>query len=83
MGRREHQPCAICGRQLADWHHIMTRKSGGPDDAWNLIPLCRQHHVEIHSVGRITFLKKYFQFKDFLIKYGWSITDTKIFHEKG
>ena len=43
----------------ADLHHVKTRKSGGTDDDYNLMPLCRSHHTECHKIGTSTFVKKY------------------------
>jgi hypothetical protein len=34
-------------------HHTKTRRTGGRDDV--TLPLCEQHHVEIHTEGRWSF----------------------------
>lgn len=44
--------------RVSDPHHVTSRGAGGPD-AENLAPLCRFHHTELHSLGRITFELKY------------------------
>lgn len=52
--------CIACGKRgIIDLHHIKSRKSGGSDCTNNLLELCRAHHVEIHQIGRTTFIKKY------------------------
>ena len=66
------QPCIVCG-QRADPHHLKTRASGGHDVDYNLMPLCREHHAEIHKLGNIRTAEKYEQVKNWLIKHDWSI----------
>ena len=53
------KPCLVCGRGPSDPHHLKTRGAGGDDSDDNLIALCRVHHVEIHKIGRDTFIQKY------------------------
>ena len=55
--------CAVCGRN-ADLHHVdavgmgRNRKEICHIGMWAL-PLCREHHMEIHAVGQEDFLKRY------------------------
>lgn len=45
------QPCCVCGQQADDPHHIIGHGMGGMGTkAHDLftIPLCRQHHDELH-----------------------------------
>lgn len=63
--------CVACGRQPADKHHIRSRKSGGPDVEWNLIPLCREHHVMIHVKGNTYTCNMNTKIRDWFIKNGW------------
>lgn len=51
--------CLVCHDQIVERHHIKTRGSGGSDDESNIMILCRTHHVEFHSIGRNSFIKKY------------------------
>jgi hypothetical protein len=51
--------CEICGMPNADRHHIKTRASGGSNEDFNIIHLCRKHHSECHQIGRWSFAKKY------------------------
>lgn len=45
--------CELCGQQAyGEPHHIKTRGSGGGDIPENLIQLCWEHHVAVHS-GRL------------------------------
>ncbi len=48
-------PCVACGKKLCHNHHIqsggMRRKA---DYIW-IVPLCTNHHFEVHARGRITF----------------------------
>jgi len=47
--KRDHgycmvEGCKIHGRKNVNAHHIMPRRSGGPDILSNLITLCNRHH---------------------------------------
>ncbi|TNH06649.1 DUF968 domain-containing protein [Testudinibacter sp. TR-2022] len=45
------QPCVCCGQQADDPHHLIGQGSGimgGKADDLDVIPLCRQHHDELH-----------------------------------
>ena len=53
------QYCTACGSWPVDVHHIKSVGSGGSDHINNLMPLCRTHHIEIHKIGRLTFMEKY------------------------
>ena len=58
-----HKKCAVCGRR-ADLHHVDAIGMGGNrDEATHLgrevMSLCREHHTEIHTIGREEFMKKY------------------------
>lgn len=43
---------------VSDPHHVKSRGAGGPD-AENLVPLCRAHHTEAHTVGITEFQLRY------------------------
>lgn len=55
------QKCFVgnCKVRFCDAHHIRTRGAGGGDEPDNVIPLCRQHHIEVHSQGAKSFAQKY------------------------
>lgn len=58
-----HKKCVVCGRR-ADLHHIDAIGMGNDrEDAQHLggevISLCREHHTEIHTVGKDGFMEKY------------------------
>ncbi len=55
----KNQPCKVCGKRPVDPHHIRSRGAGGGDELENLLPLCRQHHVEWHTIGGKSMTKKY------------------------
>jgi len=41
----EDAACEICGdRRVLNVAHIIDRRLGGPDEAWNLMRLCANHH---------------------------------------
>ena len=55
--------CPICGKR-ADLHHIEAVGMGRDRDqiiheGMEVMPLCREHHTEIHTIGRDTFMKKH------------------------
>lgn len=58
-----HKKCCICG-QNADLHHVDTVGMGRDrteiiHEGLKVLPLCREHHQEIHSTGTTEFLKLY------------------------
>lgn len=34
---------------MLEVHHIIYRSHGGPDEEWNLITLCKEHHMAAHN----------------------------------
>jgi hypothetical protein len=54
----------------AERHHLKSRGSGGSDDDYNIMPLCRNHHIEIHKIGRNTFISKY-KLSNYMERKGW------------
>lgn len=62
--RATHQRCAVlgCPNGDADPHHIWPRGRGGPDETFNLMPLCPGplgHHEEIERIDAEAFAAKY------------------------
>ncbi len=59
---RDRWRCLVCSKPAVDTHHILYRSQGGPDEAWNLISLCRTCHDLAHAQGpsiwRETLYKK-------------------------
>lgn len=58
-----HKKCPVCGRR-ADLHHIDAVGMGRDRDeiiheGLEVLPLCREHHMEIHQIGKADFLRKY------------------------
>lgn len=77
------QACLSCGNKTVDPHHIKTRGSGGGDQMWNLMPLCRQHHSEVHQIGLLKFSTKYFNVSNYLDQNGWTVLNGKVIHIEG
>lgn len=55
--------CCICGKP-ADLHHVETVGMGRDrteiiHEGMEVLPLCREHHTEAHTIGRDSFGKKY------------------------
>lgn len=58
-----NKKCVICGKR-ADLHHVVALGMGANRDeviheGMEVLPLCREHHTEVHSVGRDSFMSKY------------------------
>ena len=60
-----NKKCAVCGRH-ADLHHCNGGIVGMGNNRERVnhigrpaLPLCREHHTEIHSVGQEDFLRRY------------------------
>lgn len=55
--------CCVCG-QPSDLHHLDHVGSGRDrekiiHEGMEVLPLCREHHTEAHTIGQITFNRKY------------------------
>lgn len=58
-----NKKCPVCGAK-ADLHHIDAVGMGRDRDeiiheGMEVMPLCREHHTEIHTIGKADFFKKY------------------------
>ena len=58
-----NKKCCICGLP-SDLHHLDHVGSGRDRDeiiheGMEVLPLCREHHTEAHTVGQITFNNRY------------------------
>ena len=58
-----HKKCAVCGRH-ADLHHVDAVGMGNDrKEVHHLgraaLPLCREHHTELHTMGNGPFLERY------------------------
>lgn len=62
--------CTACGKRGSEAHHVTTKGSGGGDVPNNLMPLCRQHHAEIHQYGAVKMGEKYISVKNWLKSHG-------------
>jgi hypothetical protein len=49
LGPARDHACVRCGRRAASWHHRLARGRGGPDDAYNCIPLCGSGTTGCHG----------------------------------
>ena len=68
--------CFTCGILGVDLHHLKSRKSHGAiDEDWNLLPVCRRCHSELHTLGLLSFVKKHLIAKEFLLHHNWSICE--------
>lgn len=65
--------CLICRQTPVDVAHIKTVGSGGKDFieangtiVINMMPLCRTHHTQQHTIGIKTFIQTYRAMKEYL-----------------
>lgn len=65
-----HKPCILCGKP-SDPCHIKSKGSGGPDEEWNLIALCRDHHIQQHKMGWFVFCQRNLRTEHELDQKGW------------
>lgn len=68
--------CIICGLS-GERHHVKSRGSGGTDDDWNIMYLCRKHHTEFHLIGSTTFVNKYAQAYKWMFDNKWEFNEFK------
>jgi len=71
--RSEELTCIACSQQGVDLHHIKTRGAGGCDSYFNLMPLCRKHHTEVHKIGMRKFARTYARVRFWLVNNNWEI----------
>jgi 5-methylcytosine-specific restriction endonuclease McrA len=74
-------PCIVCfeeGENKVCLHHVKTRKSGGPNESWNLMPLCQSCHNEVHMIGLNSFSQRYHQVKAWLLDNMWELNSEKV-----
>ena len=57
LDRVKKMQCLICLKLGVDAHHLDSVGSGGSD--FSVVPLCRDHHREFHTMGIILFEEKY------------------------
>lgn len=55
--------CVICGKR-ADLHHVKALGAGANRDeviheGLEVLPLCREHHMEVHRIGKASFFAKW------------------------
>lgn len=69
--------CAICGKGPCDPCHIKTVGSGGHDEDWNLLAMCREHHTMQHSIGFWKLCSLYPFLRQTLAQKGWIFDGNK------
>lgn len=58
-----NKKCPICGKK-ADLHHVEALGMGRDrteiiHEGLEVLPLCREHHTEVHTIGKAEFFKRY------------------------
>ena len=78
LDRIKTQHCFICGNWPSDPCHIKSVGSGGPDETWNVVPMCRFHHTEQHAIGWVSMWSKYVIIRMKLASMGWEVKQGKL-----
>ena len=80
------QSCAACGESKVDACHIRSKGAGGPDEAFNLVAMCREHHIMQHKLGWGAYLNRFPEVWVKLQQMGWTWFDcvgkAKLWHER-
>jgi len=83
LSSRNLKLCVACGEAGTDLHHVKTRGSGGPDEDWNLVRLCRNCHTELHHRGQVRLFKNNLRFESALREKGWELDERgKLWNER-
>lgn len=46
------ESCVVCSyNTFIQYHHVIFRENGGKDVMSNIVPLCPNHHMEVHHCG--------------------------------
>lgn len=72
------RPCQACLAKPSDPAHIRSRGAGGGDYHWNVMPLCRIHHIEQHKIGWTAFAEKYSGVLSWLVNHRWYWDGTRL-----
>ena len=79
MSYQSQQPCIACGTMGTDrcYHHVKSRGSGGPDEAWNMISVCLACHNNFHLYGNMIMTERFPAVLDWFKLNGWEILSGK------
>lgn len=81
FSRIRSQRCLVCSKLGVDVAHVKTRGSGGLDDEFNLMPLCRAHHTLQHAIGILSFVRQNPVVAAYLETKGWTIDNGKLWND--
>ena len=71
-------PCLCCRKIPSERAHIKTVGSGSGNEWHEVMPLCRTHHQEQHTIGIVTFIRKYHKVWTYIDKAGWTVDTGKL-----
>lgn len=63
--------CVVTGSGGADLHHVKSRKSGGTDEQFNMIPLSHRLHQLWHNKGAVYMAENYPEIRGWLMANNW------------
>lgn len=67
--------CLVCRRVEVDRAHIKTRGAGASWEFWEVMPLCRNCHIEQGQMGIVSFFKRFPPVRRYLEAMGWRLED--------
>ena len=83
FSHRNLKLCVACGGPGTDLHHIKSRGSGGSDEDFNLVRLCRECHSALHHKGQVRLFKNNLRFASALEEKGWGLDERgKLWNER-
>ena len=69
--RVKSDPCVVCGSEPCDPCHIRSFKVSQCDADWNLISMCRAHHIQQHAYGWGRMIERHRALAAILAEKGW------------
>lgn len=72
-----NEVCVVCDKE-AVYHHVKSFGSGGKTVTNNLLPLCVEHHHQIHYYGLGFFASGYQSVFNWLMTHGWEFDKTRL-----
>jgi len=87
LERIKQNPCAACSYEGSEYrpidaHHIRSVGAGGPDEEFNVVPLCRTCHVGLHKAGTQRFCRRKQGLWVALQSLGWEFLGHKLWNDK-
>jgi hypothetical protein len=66
-------PCLVCKKLGCNFFHIKPPREMGPDQPWNLVPLCNEHLLETKTKGIKEMFIRYSAIRFQIMAMGWKL----------